>query len=71
MQKTYKIEIEETLQRVVEVKANSLNDAFDIVQNKYNDQEYVLDYNDYKGVEFREYKDEHIKRKNRANRDAR
>ena len=65
MQKTYKVEIEETLQKVVEVQADSLEDAFDIVQNKYNSQEYVLDYNDYKGTEFREYKDEVIKQKNK------
>ena len=54
MAKIYKIEIEEILQKVVEVKANSLDEAFDIVQNKYANQEYILDYEDYKGVEFRE-----------------
>ena len=43
MAKIYKIEIEEILQKVVEVKANSLDEAFDIVQNKYANQEYILD----------------------------
>lgn len=57
MKKTYQIEIEELLQRVVNVKANSLNEAIDKVQEKYRNEEYVLDYNDFKGVEFREYKD--------------
>lgn len=63
MQKTYKIEIEETLQKVVEIKANSLDEAIDIAQNRYSNQEYILDYEDYKGVEYREHKDEVIKEK--------
>lgn len=65
MAKMYDIEIEEISQRVVKVKANSLDEALDIVQNKYYNQEYVLDYEDFKGVEFREYKDEVIKNKNK------
>ena len=32
MQKEYEIEIEETLQKVVKVKANSLDEAIDIVE---------------------------------------
>ena len=65
MQKTYKIEIEETLQRIVEIEANSLDEAIDIAQNRYSNQEYVLDYQDYKGAEFSEYKDEVGKKKNK------
>lgn len=65
MQKTYKIEIEEVLQRIVEIKANSLDEAIDIAQNRYSNQEYVLDYQDYKGVEFSEYKNEVVKQKNK------
>ena len=71
MEKIYKIEIEEILQKVVEVKANSLDEAFDIVQNKYANQEYILDYEDYKGVEFREYKDEILKSKKPKERESR
>ena len=63
MQKEYEIEIEETLQKVVKVKANSLDEAIDIVEEKYRNQEYVLDSEDFKGVEFSEYKDEIIKHK--------
>ncbi|MCI9039856.1 MAG: DpnD protein [Clostridia bacterium] len=63
MSKVYQIEIEETLQRVVKIEANSLDEAIDIAQNRYSNQEYVLDYEDYKGVEYREYKDEVIKEK--------
>ena len=63
MQKEYEIEIEETLQKVVKVKANSLDEAIDIVEEKYRNQEYILDSEDFKGVEFSEYKDEIIKQK--------
>ena len=56
--KIYNIEIEELLQRVVRVKANSLDEAIDKVEEEYRNEKYVLDYNDFKGVEFREYKDE-------------
>ena len=71
MSKNYKIEIEEVLQKVVEIKANSLDEAFDIVQNKYANQEYILDYEDYNGVEFREYKDEILKNKKPKDRESR
>lgn len=56
--KIYNIEIEEVLQKVVKVKADSLDEAIDKVQERYKNEQYVLDYNDLKGVEFREYKDE-------------
>ena len=69
MAKMYDIEIEEISQRVVKVKANSLDEALDIVQNKYYNQEYVLDYEDFKGVDFKEYKDEVIKNKNKIDRE--
>lgn len=36
MQKIYKIEIEETLQRVVDIQANSLDEAIDIAQDRYS-----------------------------------
>lgn len=69
MSKVYQIEIEETLQKVVEIKANSLDEAIDIAQNRYSNQQYVLDYEDSKGVEFSEYKDEVIKEKKHKERE--
>ena len=63
MQNEYEIEIEETLQKVVKVKANSLDEAIDIVEEKYRNREYVLDSENFKGVKFSEYKDEIIKHK--------
>ena len=56
--KIYEIEIEEVLQKVVKVKADSLDEAIDKVQERYKNEKYILDYNDFKCVEFREYKDE-------------
>lgn len=58
MNKIFEIEIEEVLQKVVKVKADSLDKAIDKVEEGYRNEKYVLDYNDFKGVEFREYKDE-------------
>lgn len=69
MPKVYKIEIEETLQRVVEIEANSPEEAIDIAQNRYSNQEYILDYEDYKGVEYREHKDEVTKEKKHKERE--
>ena len=80
MGKEYEIEIEETLQKVVKIKANSLSEAIDftklneainIAKEKYSNEEYILDYQDYKGTEFREYKDEIVKEKKVKNRESR
>ena len=71
MGKEYEIEIEETLQKVVKIKANSLNEAINIAKEKYSNEEYILDYQDYKGTEFRAYKDEIVKEKKVKNRESR
>ena len=71
MGKEYEIEIEETLQKVVKIKANSLYEAINIAKEKYSNEEYILDYQDYKGTEFSEYKDEIVKEKKVKNRESR
>lgn len=71
MSKIYNIEIEETLQKVVKIEANSLEEAIQIADERYSNEEYVLDYQDYKGTEFREYKDEIVKDKIQKNRESR
>jgi hypothetical protein len=71
MSKTYKIEIEELLQHVYDIEANSLDEAINIAKEKYSKEEYVLDYQDHKGTEFREYKDEILKEKKQKNRESR
>lgn len=57
MKRIYKIEIEELLQRVVEIEAENVNEAIRIAKEKYRKEEYILDENDFKGVKFSEYKD--------------
>lgn len=56
--KTYKIEIEEVLQEVYEIKAESLEDAISIAEEKYYSGEYELSPETVKERNFREYKDE-------------
>lgn len=68
MNKNYEIEIEETLRKVVKINANSLEEAIDIAREKYSNEEFVLDYQDYKNTDFREYRNEVLKEKNRESR---
>lgn len=51
----FKVEIIETLSRIVEVKADSIDDAIIKAREEYYKSEVVLDYNDYIGVEFQEF----------------
>ena len=53
----FKIEITETLQKVIEVKAPSLNDAIIKVAAKYENGEIILNEEDYKGYTINEYKE--------------
>jgi len=50
--KTFKIEVKETLSRIIEVEADSIESAFSIVQDKYKVEEIVLDNDDFVDVEF-------------------
>lgn len=50
--KEYVVYITETLQRKVKVKADSLTDAEEKVQEMYSKEKITLDYNDYLQVEF-------------------
>lgn len=45
--KKYDIEIEEILRRVISQEADSIESALNIVEEKYNNEEIVLDYNDF------------------------
>ena len=71
MNKNYEIEIEETLRKVVKINANSLEEAIDIAREKYSNEEFVLDYQDYKNTDFREYRNEILKEKKEKNRERR
>lgn len=52
----FQIEIEEISQRVEEIDAENLEEALEIVEEKYDKSEIVLDYEDFKGHEVREYR---------------
>lgn len=47
----YKIKVQETLERIVEVEASSIDEARDKVEEMYNNEEIVLDYSDFVGME--------------------
>ncbi|MDD2434594.1 MAG: DpnD/PcfM family protein [Bacilli bacterium] len=48
----YKVEITETLQKTVEIEAESLDEAIKIVKKCYYQCEYILDYSNYFNTEF-------------------
>lgn len=48
----FKIEVKETLIRVVDIEADSIDDAFSKVREMYRDEEIVLDSDDYVDTEF-------------------
>lgn len=54
MEKEYKIEIVETLCRIVVVEASSFEEALSKVKHDYNNAEIVLDYDDFLCTEFNE-----------------
>lgn len=46
----YDVFIEELLTRVIEVEADSLEDAYENAERMYYDEEFVLDSNDFASV---------------------
>ncbi len=50
---TYEIEIEEVMQRRVQIDAENEEEAIKQVKEKYKNEEIVLDYNDFKDVSFK------------------
>jgi len=50
--KTFKVEICEELSRIVNINAESPDDALDKVNKMYKNEEIILDENDYKDVHF-------------------
>lgn len=53
----YRILITETLQKVVEVEADNFADAYDLVREKYEDEEIVLDSSDFIDYSIEDYTD--------------
>ncbi|MCB9261211.1 MAG: DpnD/PcfM family protein [Flavobacteriales bacterium] len=52
---TFKIEIQEFLSRIVEVKAKTKNEAISLVHEMYRNEEIVLDAGDYIATEIGEH----------------
>ncbi len=50
--KTYEVTITETLQKTVEVEANSRLEAEALVESRWNNSEYILDSDFFVGVDF-------------------
>lgn len=50
--KKYRIEIEEVLTKVVEVKADNMNNAFDKVYERYCNEQVVLNSEDWLDTKF-------------------
>ena len=51
--KKYKFEITETLQKQVEIEADSFDEAYRKLKKSYRNEEIVLDSNDYIDTEFK------------------
>lgn len=51
----YQIEIVETLSRVVDINANSYEEALEQAKEKYDKSEIVLDWEDLENVDYKKY----------------
>lgn len=49
--------IQETLSKTVEIQANTIDEALQIAQKSYQNEEIVLDWGDFILVEFDEFSD--------------
>ena len=48
----YKVEITETLQRIVEIESEDAESAVKAAHQMYRNEDIVLDEGDYKGVDY-------------------
>ena len=55
--KSYKIEIQELLSRIIEIEAPSTEEAIDKSMEMYRAEEIVLDSGDYVGTEIEEFEE--------------
>jgi len=53
----FKVQVIETLSKVIEVEANSEVEANVILSQKYHDEEIILDSSDHLSTEFKVLKD--------------
>ena len=70
-EKEYMVEIEEKLQRVVPVRASSEIEAINRVRERYYNQQIILDAEDMKDVNFKNYARNDHRIRDSSNRDER
>lgn len=58
MKKSYSVEITQTLQRIIVLESDSVENAMLDIQRKFKNEEIVLDDNDYIHTDIRAYSDE-------------
>lgn len=51
----YQVEVVETLSRVIEVEADSYEEAENKVARRYDNEEIVLDWHDLESTSYKEY----------------
>lgn len=54
--KTFKIEVTETLSKIVEVSAENIEDALHKTKKLYNNEKIILDENNHVTTEFKKMK---------------
>ncbi len=54
---TFKIEVKETISKIIEIEASSKEDAYSKVKEMYNTEKIILDSEDYIDTEFLELED--------------
>ena len=57
----YKVEVVETLSRVVTQEANSYEEAQEIVESKYDNEDIVLDWQDLEDTQYKPYPPQNLK----------
>lgn len=53
--KTFKIEVQEFLSKIIEIEANDIDDALSRVKETYQNEEIILDSSNYIETEIIEY----------------
>ena len=56
--KTYRVVVTETLQRIVYVDAKSAEEAKDVAEERYRNEEIVLNWSDYQDTEIEVVEDD-------------
>lgn len=64
MKKNYKVRITETLVMTVDVEAHSRDEAEQIASDNWHNSGYILDADNFVGVEFEVTEEESVRKKN-------